>query len=69
MSASTSQGRSPSTELPDPSIEFLLDLEAHARSIASNVDMALRDLRGEWRGWDRGIVSSLPSHYYQIHFR
>ncbi|KAH7702058.1 Protein Y37E11B.3 [Aphelenchoides avenae] len=44
---SPGRGRSASQELvPDPSV--LVDLEAHARSIASNVDMVLRDLRGEF---------------------
>uniref|UniRef100_A0A915CSX7 Transcription initiation factor TFIID subunit 2 n=1 Tax=Ditylenchus dipsaci TaxID=166011 RepID=A0A915CSX7_9BILA len=34
--------------IPDSSI--LIDLEAHARSISSNIDMVLRDLRGSLRG-------------------
>ncbi|KAL3121791.1 hypothetical protein niasHT_002019 [Heterodera trifolii] len=36
--------------VPDPSVQFLLDLETHARSIACGIDMALRDLRGSLRG-------------------
>ncbi|KAI1707460.1 BLOC-1-related complex sub-unit 6 domain-containing protein [Ditylenchus destructor] len=41
--------RAPSTELiPDAAV--LIDLEAHARSISSNLDMVLRDLRGSLRG-------------------
>lgn len=56
---SPSRGRRASQELvPDPSV--LVDLEAHARSIASNVDMVLRDLRGQflvlgylWDGWNK----------------
>lgn len=41
--------RRPSDELiPDASAIF--ELEAHARSIASGLDMALRDLRGSLRG-------------------
>jgi len=28
----------------------LIELEAHARSVSTNIDMALRDLRGSLRG-------------------
>jgi hypothetical protein len=34
----------PNSLIPDPNV--LEDLEAHARAISSNLDMALRDLRG-----------------------
>ncbi|KAI1708478.1 BLOC-1-related complex sub-unit 6 domain-containing protein [Ditylenchus destructor] len=41
--------RAPSSELiPDAAV--LIDLEAHARSISSNLDMVLRDIRGSLRG-------------------
>uniref|UniRef100_A0A914GTI3 CUE domain-containing protein n=1 Tax=Globodera rostochiensis TaxID=31243 RepID=A0A914GTI3_GLORO len=36
--------------VPDSSAQFLLELETHAQSIASGIDMALRDLRGSLRG-------------------
>ncbi|KAI6216590.1 BLOC (Biogenesis of Lysosome-related Organelles Complex) and Related complexes subunit-like protein [Aphelenchoides fujianensis] len=41
--------RRPSDSLiPDPNV--LVELEAHARAISSNLDMALRDLRGAVHG-------------------
>ena len=52
--------RRPSAELiPDASV--LNDLEAHARAIASGLDMALRDLRGSLRG-----MSDLTNESMQV---
>jgi BLOC-1-related complex sub-unit 6 len=48
-SPSVSTRRRPSDELlVDDSV--LIELEAHARSVSANIDMALRDLRGSLRG-------------------
>lgn len=41
----TRQRRASNDLIPDPSV--LRDLEVHAQSMASNVDMCLRDLRGK----------------------
>lgn len=52
--------RKPSAELiPDASV--LNELDAHARAIASGLDMALRDLRGTLRG-----MSDLTNESMQV---